>query len=55
MRWGYPTKHRTRSLRFDDPNRVGSAGLAPVMRLAEGAGLHSSSLGSWGVSYPNAT
>lgn len=25
---------------FDDPNLVGSAGLAPVMRLAESAGLH---------------
>jgi len=25
---------------FDDPNLIGSAGLVPVMRLAERAGLH---------------
>jgi len=25
---------------FDDPNLIGSAGLIPVMRLAERAGLH---------------
>ena len=25
---------------FDDPNLIGSAGLVPVMRLAEKAGLH---------------
>ena len=24
----------------DDPNLIGSAGLVPVMRLAQGAGLH---------------
>lgn len=34
-------KHRTRyRLFFDDPNLIGSAGLIPVMRLAERAGLH---------------
>ena len=25
---------------FDDPNLIGSAGLVPVMRLGEKAGLH---------------
>ena len=25
---------------FDDPNLIGSAGLVPVMPLAQGAGLH---------------
>jgi hypothetical protein len=25
---------------FDDPNLIGSAGLVPVMRLADRAGLH---------------
>ncbi len=28
------------SARFDDPNLIGSAGLVPVMRLADRAGLH---------------
>jgi len=28
------------SVVFDDPNRVGSAGPVPMLRLAEQAGLH---------------
>jgi len=32
--------HRARSAVFDDPNLVSSAGLVPVLALAESAGLH---------------
>lgn len=36
-------QHRPSAVRatFDDPNLVSCAGLVPVMRLAESAGLHS--------------
>ena len=39
---------------FDDPNLIGSAGLVPVMRLAERAGLHDLLGQSLTVANPNA-
>jgi len=39
---------------FDDPNLIGSAGLIPVMRLAERAGLHDLLHGHLTVASPNA-
>lgn len=39
---------------FDDPNLIGSAGLVPVMRLAERAGLHALLQGHLSVANPNA-
>ena len=39
---------------FDDPNLIGSAGLVPVMRLAEGAGLHTLLRQHLSVPNPNA-
>jgi len=39
---------------FDDPNLIGSAGLVPVMRLAERAGLHDLLHGHLTVASPNA-
>ena len=39
---------------FDDPNLIGSAGLVPVMRLAEGAGLHTLLGAQLSVPSPNA-
>ena len=40
---------------FDDPNLVGSAGLVPVLRLAESAGLHDLLEEKLSVDSPNAT
>ena len=39
---------------FDDPNLIGSAGLVPVMRLAERAGLHELLAERLSVPSPNA-
>jgi len=39
---------------FDDPNLIGSAGLVPVMRLAERAGLHELLEQHLSVASPNA-
>jgi hypothetical protein len=39
---------------FDDPNLIGSAGLVPVMRLAERAGLHALLSEHLSVANPNA-
>ena len=39
---------------FDDPNLIGSAGLVPVMRLAERAGLHTLLQEHLSVANPNA-
>ena len=39
---------------FDDPNLVGSAGLVPVMRLAQRAGLHTLLQEHLSVPNPNA-
>lgn len=39
---------------FDDPNLIGSAGLVPVMRLAERAGLHDLLAQRLSVASPNA-
>ncbi len=39
---------------FDDPNLIGSAGLVPVMRLAERAGLHELLGSHLSVAAPNA-
>jgi hypothetical protein len=39
---------------FDDPNLIGSAGLVPVMRLAERAGLHELLESHLSVASPNA-
>ena len=39
---------------FDDPNLIGSAGLVPVMRLAERAGLHDLLQEHLSVANPNA-
>ena len=39
---------------FDDPNLIGSAGLVPVMRLAEKAGLHTLLGQHLSLSCPNA-
>lgn len=40
---------------FDDPNVVSDAGLVPVLRLAESAGLHALLGGQLSVASPNAT
>lgn len=40
---------------FDDPNVVSDAGLVPVLRLAESAGLHDLLAAQLSVASPNAT